>query len=174
MNKKQLIVAWVIISDIASLLLMFGCVSAQNMEQCIGDLGKGIAIYEIHGRIQDGMVVGIASAYYMKEGRWPTSLEELKDYYNKEVKKTDDPDKEELKPKWETFSSAKFSIMQDGNLKIEYESELEKLLGDSIKIVPIKSKLTVKINDSEVIAKVSVENRIKRIVIEPPKGKLSK
>lgn len=162
------------ITIIASLLLISGCVSTQKMEQCIGDLGKEIMIYKLQERIQDGMVVGIASAYYMKEGRWPASLGEFREFYNKEVKKTDDSDKKELRPNWETLSSSKFYIMQGGNLRIEYEDKFEKLLGDSIKITPIERKFTVKINDSEAVAKVSLENCIKRIIIEPPKGKISK
>jgi hypothetical protein len=146
-------------------LLMSGCVSTREIEQGIGEMCK----YKVEEVIQDRILVVIASSYYIKQGKWPASIDQMKEYYDKEMKNKDNSDKKEIEPNWDMVSPAKLNIMQDGNLKIEYEAKLDKILGGEFKINPTESKFTIKINNSEVVSEISTENYIKRIVIEPPK-----
>ncbi len=151
------------------IILISGCVSIRQAKEAIGEIGY----YKAQEIIQDRIIVIIASSYYLKEGKWPKSLDDLKEFSDREMV-SKSQGKNEIKPDWDMFSSTNLSVLQNNSLKIEYDALLEKALGDNFKFTPEATKFTFKIDGSDINASIFIEKYRKIIEIEPPKKNIIK
>lgn len=153
-----------IIVIVISLPLLCGCISMPTMKA----LMEEIIIPEI---LQDAFIIAAVGAYHEKEKTWPKSIADLRDFLDK----TNFPEKEKPKIDWDRYSSAKFNILPNGNLEIEYEykSKLTKAFNYNMKIGPTKSHYKTETKSSRIIATVSEEQGTnkRKIIIELSENK---